>query len=69
MNAAHMIKVFVSRTIVFFNPLITIVPKGIFPQSYDNCAFRHGFQCIPILYKEACLVIKLHSLKLRSLNG
>ena len=59
---------------VFLNPLshiplIAIVPKGILPQSYDNRAFWHDFQGILISYMEACLALKLHSLKLRSLNG
>ena len=51
------------------NPLIAIVPKGILPQSYDNRAFWHDFQGILISYMEACLALKLHSLKLRNLNG
>ena len=51
------------------NPLITIVPKGIFPQSYDNRAFKHGFQGISISREEACLAMKLRFLKLNSLNG
>ena len=49
--------------------LIAIVPKGILPQSYDNRAFWHDFQGILISYMEACLALKLHSLKLRSLDG
>ena len=43
--------------------------EGILPQSYNNRAFWHDFQGIPISYMEACLALKLHSLKLCSLNG
>jgi len=52
-----------------FNPLTTIVPKGILPQSYDNRAFWHDFKGIPISDMEACSALKLHCLKLHSLNG
>ena len=60
---------YVSALLYEDSPLIAIVPKGILPQSYDNRAFWHDFQGILISYMEAYLALKLHSLKLRSLNG
>ena len=56
------------KAVVEFNSLYTVMPKGIFPQSYDNDAFWHSYQGIAISHTKASLGLKLFSLKLNSLK-